>query len=219
MNLTQTLTFKLFGFPVRIHFTFWIMALLLGLNLRNPLYILLWVVVVFIAVLVHELGHALLSARYGRFPGIELRSMGGVTVSARNTMLTHGQEILLSLSGPFAGFALGGVVFLLSRLLTLGTPGWVQVFVNLMMWANIAWGVFNLLPILPLDGGNVMRHLWLWLKNPYDERTPLKISIGVGVLAVIAALFLGMIWGAILAVWMTFNNYMALTRGIRSDIF
>lgn len=219
MNLTQTLNFKVFNFPVRVHFTFWIMALLLGLNMRNPLYILLWVVVVFVSVLIHELGHAALSARYGRYPWIELRSLGGVTVSARNTVLTHGQEILLSLAGPFAGFALGGVVYALSLVLPVGTPSFINVFVNLLMWVNIAWGIFNLLPILPLDGGNVMRHLWLWLKNPYDERTPLKISIGVGILAVVAAIYFGMIWGAILAAWMTFNNYMTLTRGVQSNFF
>lgn len=219
MNVTQTLNFKLFGFPVRVHFSFWIMSLLLGLSLRYPLYILMWVAVVFVSVLLHELGHAVIAARYGRYPWIELRSMGGATMSARNTMLTHGQEILLSLAGPLSGFALGGVVFLLSRLLPLGTPAFVRVLVNLLMWVNIGWGIFNLVPILPLDGGNVMRHLWLWLKNPYDESTPLKISIGFGVLAIGAAIYFGMIWIAILGAWLTYSNYMALTRGSRGMFY
>ncbi len=219
MNLTQPLKFRIFGFPVQVHFSFWIIALLLGMSLRNPLYIVMWVVVVFGSVLLHELGHAVLMARYGRYPWIELRSMGGATMSARNTLLTHGQEILLNLAGPLAGFLLGGIVYGLSLLLPPGAPIYVRVFVSLLMWVNIGWGIFNLLPILPLDGGNVMRHLWLWLRNPYDESTPLKISIGVGVLVIAASLYLGWIWGAILGAYLTFSNYMALTRGTRGLFF
>ena len=91
-----------------------------------------------------------------------------------------------------------------------------------MIWVNIGWGVLNLIPMLPLDGGNILRDLYHWLKSPYDERTPLKISIGFGIIAVIAALVvfgLGGLYLALLLGWLTFNNYMALRQGYSNSTF
>ena len=211
-NFSSSLDFSIGRFPVRVHWSFLLIALLIGLNVSNLLYTLSWVVVVFVSVLLHELGHAVVAERYGLFPSIQLHSMGGLTIFSRTRRLTHLQEIVLSLAGPFFGFVLGGLVFALT--LTLNNiPLFLGYVLSQLLWVNIGWGVINLVPMLPLDGGQVMRSLWQWVRNPFDERTPLLISIVVGVLAVAAGLWFRQTWLAILAAWFTYNNFTRLQGG------
>ncbi len=69
--------FRLAGFPVEIHPSFFILAVLLGLGAGDVRLILLWVAVVFVSILTHELGHAIVGRSYGLQPQIRLYSMGG----------------------------------------------------------------------------------------------------------------------------------------------
>ena len=52
------LRFNIAGFPVRVHPLFWVIAILLGSGSDNLLMIPVWIVIVFVSILVHELGHA-----------------------------------------------------------------------------------------------------------------------------------------------------------------
>jgi stage IV sporulation protein FB len=212
MRLPSSLDFSIGPFPVRVHWSFLLIALLIGMNVSNLLYTISWVLVVFVSVLVHELGHAVVAERYGLFPSIQLHSMGGLTIFSRTSRLTHLQEIILSLAGPVFGFILGGLIFALTLTLS-NVPLFLRYVLGQMLWVNIGWGVINLVPMLPLDGGQVMRSLWQWVRNPFDERTPLLISIAVGVLAVAAGLWFRQTWLAILAAWFTYNNYTRLQGG------
>lgn len=220
MNTAGTFGFTLFNFPVRVHISFFLIALLLGLNIGNILLLILWVAIVFFSVLLHELGHAITANYYGRSPQIELYSMGGLTVSTRYSMLSYPKEILISFSGPLAGFILGGILFAVLQVIGPISNPYLGFVIGQLLWVNIGWGIINLIPILPLDGGSIMRNLYHWIRSPYDERTPLKISIVFGILAIIAALvFLGRsgLYLALLAGWLTYNNYMALRRGYWTD--
>jgi Zn-dependent protease len=212
MEKSRSLNFSIWRFPVQVHLSFLILTVLLGLNINNPILTLSWIVVVFFSILVHELGHALMAEYYGMFPIIMLYSMGGLTIAGRNVRLSHLQEILLSLAGPTAGFLLGGIIYAVGRFLLPTSPLVIEIYYQLL-WVNIGWGVLNLLPILPLDGGHVMRSLWQWFRHSYDERTPLMISIGAGVLVIIAALLNSQPYGAMLGLFFTFNNIMALRSG------
>lgn len=220
MNQSASWQFQIFNFPVRVHISFFFIALLLGLQSGNAIYLLLWVAIVFFSVLLHELGHAFVSQYYGRSPRIELHSMGGLTISQRSSILSYPQEILISFSGALFGFIFAGVVYALLRMFGPVTNQYLGFLVGQLLWVNIGWGIINLLPILPLDGGHIMRELVHWLKNPHDERTPLRISIGFGILIIIALLFFfrgGGLYLALLVGWMTYNNYTALRRGYWSD--
>lgn len=221
MNTKASLNFQLFSFPVRVHVSFFFIALLLGLSTGNIFTLLIWVAVVFVSILVHELGHAVTANYYGRDPQIELYSMGGLTISRRYSMLSYPKEILMSFSGPLAGFILGGLVFAFSYFFGPFPNAIVRYTISSLLWVNIGWGIVNLIPMLPLDGGAIMRSLYHWLRNPYDERTPLKISIGFGILAILGSLYLAMRGGGLyivlLAAWLTYNNYMALRQGFWSD--
>ena len=73
------LHFRIFGFPVRVHPLFWVVTVLLGLQGRaDPFETLVWVGVVFVSILVHELGHATLERTFGGHPWITLYSFGGL---------------------------------------------------------------------------------------------------------------------------------------------
>ncbi|HSO11633.1 MAG TPA: hypothetical protein VLT51_04610, partial [Anaerolineales bacterium] len=86
MLLTQTppptqydLRFSIAGIPVRVHPLFWLIALLLGSS-GALVEIPIWILVVFVSILVHELGHALAFRRYGIQSHIVLHAMGGLTI-------------------------------------------------------------------------------------------------------------------------------------------
>lgn len=223
MNSLPSWQFRLFRYPVRVHLSFFLIALLLGLGSGDLLYVLLWVVIVFVSILLHELGHALVSDYFGRSPSIELLWSGGLTISARYGLLSYPKEIMISFAGPLAGFLLGGLILLLGRVFGPFQAGTFLDWVfNSLLWINIGWGIFNLIPILPLDGGSIMRNLYHWLKRPYDDRTPYIISIVFGIITIIGILVLlrrGGLYIAIVIAMLTYNNYTALQEGPSDKLF
>ncbi len=91
---------------------FWLMGLILGStgsSDRSVRPIIVWVVAVFVSVLVHEMGHALAMRALGVQPWITLYGMGGLT-SHQGGQFQPLTQILVSLAGPVAGFALAAIV-------------------------------------------------------------------------------------------------------------
>lgn len=207
--------FQLFGFPVRVELWFWITAAFLGSNLSSLVLIALWVAIVFLSVLVHELGHAFVGRSLGLAPQITLHAMGGLTQSRVARRLSPLQNGLLSVAGPCAGFLFAGAVFLVHRFfptaLVDGTP-YLRQSVRLLLWVNIGWGIFNLFPILPLDGGQVLRSAVHALRGRPDEWLPRVVSIGTALLVVTAALFAKMYFLAFFVAWMAYSNFTELKR-------
>lgn len=207
--------FRLFNFPVRVQISFLLIVLLLGLN--SPIFLIpVWVIIVFISILIHELGHAFASEYFGRTPSIELLWSGGLTISSRYSMLSYPKEIFITFAGPLAGFLFGGLIYALASFTGAASSGILGWIIRQLLWVNFGWGIFNLIPIIPLDGGSIMRNLYHWLRSPYDDRTPYIISIVFGILAILAALiFLGRsgIYIALLMGLLTYNNYTALKQG------
>ncbi len=174
------LNFVLFGFPVRVHPFFWLIALLLGLGGSNePVSVLIWVVAVFISILVHELGHAFAIRRFGGQVWITLYGMGGLA-SSNAVNRTSKAQILISAAGPAAGFAFAGLVLLailsaghdvsfVRSLVPVRFEGFAAQRLNILIWdllfINILWGMLNLLPVYPLDGGQIAREVLLQ-QNP-----------------------------------------------------
>jgi Zn-dependent protease len=156
--------FSVFGIPVEVQPGFVISAALLGLlwgalGHSFKAAIVVWMLVVFVSVLVHELGHALAMMRHRIRPEITLRWMGGFTAwGGAVPNLTRPQRILISFAGPFAGFLLAGAVFALEKLVP--SVGYAHPALTLALdylWAvNVWWGVFNLAPMIPLDGGHIL---------------------------------------------------------------
>jgi Zn-dependent protease/tetratricopeptide (TPR) repeat protein len=160
------MSFRLFGIDVEIQAFFWVMAGLFGLPFLNALPmkgagLVVWILVVLISVMIHELGHAFAMMRHGMKPSITLHGMGGHTSWNCIPQLTRFQHVIVSLAGPFAGFALAGLVYAVAFF----APGAIshlpaapRLGLSLLLWANVWWGVLNLAPVLPFDGGHVLEH-------------------------------------------------------------
>src|SRR5262245_35749852 len=113
------MSFRLFGVDVEVKILFWITALLLGLNqgleLTQPAPLLVWILVVFVSILVHEFGHAAAILRHRLEPQISLHFMGGTTTWRALLPLRRLDLVIISLAGPFAQFALAGLIWGFSR--------------------------------------------------------------------------------------------------------
>jgi len=179
--------FRLFGFPCRISAMFWIGALLLGnTTIERPGFpaagTAIWVLSMLVSILVHELGHAFAARAFGsHVTSVVLTVLGGFCAYDRQPA-TRWKRIVISLAGPGAGFLLLGFVEA-----TAYAYGWPDVSkytlyaYSDLYFINLVWGLFNLLPIWPMDGGRVSRELCegARLKNPVE--TSLWISIVVAV--------------------------------------
>jgi stage IV sporulation protein FB len=209
--------FRLGSIPVKVHGFFFLTALFLGGDRRDPIALLIWVAVVFVSVLVHELGHALVGKAFGLSPRIDLHGMGGLTSWAPGPRLGNGKHIAVSLAGPFAGFSFGVVAFALLLLFNPSNPI-AQNALGSLLWVNIGWGIFNLLPMLPLDGGNVMRSVIASVTKGNGERgariASVVVAVGCGALALLARQW----WMLMLVVLYAFNNVQALRQLGRIDV-
>ncbi|MGL4512990.1 MAG: site-2 protease family protein [Lacipirellulaceae bacterium] len=207
------LRFSLLGFPVRVHPSFWIGALILGTSggASEPALAAVWVACVFVSVLVHELGHALTQRAFGGQARVTLYAFGGLS-SAVGVRQSPWRNIVIALAGPIAGFAFAALVIAIDR--TLGPFGnpLAERAVAYLLFANIAWGVLNLAPILPLDGGCVARELLGLLFGPAKGlRATLVLSIVVAA-ALAAWLFYatGSAWNTALLGLLGYENYRSL---------
>ena len=183
--------FRVLGFPVRVHPLFWAGAALLGArSLDQPngtLYLLVWVAVVFASILMHELGHALAYRRFWVESHIVLYIFGGLTAPWTGVP-ARWRRIVVSLAGPVAGFLLAAAVYGSNELYPWagrGTPALVRWLYYCLVWVNVVWGVFNLLPVFPLDGGQVSRELCEAASRRNGMKNALRISVAVaGLIAV-----------------------------------
>jgi Zn-dependent protease len=197
--------FRLFGFRVVVQSGFAFLAGLFALLALQRgaglLEAMVWPVVVFGSILVHELGHALTAQRLGlRVGDIELHAMGGEVTHSRTV---PSRQLLVSLAGPFAGLSLGLVALGLSWVV----PG--NAILPVLIFINIGWSVFNLLPVLPLDGGNALRAA---LGLGTSEVRALQITAGIGIVLAglgLAYALAGSRW------WLTFLFGMFLWNNLQ----
>jgi Zn-dependent protease len=180
------LRFHLFGTPIRIHPMFWAVSAVLGLRLP-AVELLVWVAVVFASIVVHEMGHALAFALFRCRSRVVVYSLGGLTIpesTAGTGALRGWRSALVSASGPLAGFCLAGMTFVLLPLVVATSSGLSGALYYHLIWINLVWGAFNLLPVWPLDGGQVARSLLTAFAGDsgYAAATVLSlVTSGIGV--------------------------------------
>jgi len=204
---------KLGSIPLKIQGSFLLMALLLGLNERDPARLAIWVAIVLVSVVIHELGHALMGKAFGLQPRIELYGMGGMTYfNGGRAEVSTGRSIAISLSGPFAGF-LFAIAVLAAQLAGLRPAHPLARFaVSYLLWVNVAWGIFNLLPMLPLDGGNVLRSGLRAITKPHGDKIARVISIALAGSLGLWAVFGKQWWVLYLSALFGFQNIQALRQ-------
>jgi Zn-dependent protease len=157
------LRFQLFGFPVRVDPWFWLVAALLGgatRKLGQPgggTEVLLWVGMVFVSILWHELGHAFAMRRFGSRAEIFLYAGGGLAAPSPGRF-SRKEDFFVSAAGPAAGLLLGLAVWLYQR--SWPPESYLTAYaITQMLWINVIWSLVNCLPALPLDGGHMLRAL------------------------------------------------------------
>lgn len=212
---------RMLRLPVRVSPWFWLIGLVSGWDASPTLdFLLVWVAVLFVSILVHELGHALVARYFGAREGrIVLYGFGGLAINSGG--LKRWQRIVESLAGPGAGFLLFGLVWAASRfLLTPETMSPLAVAaLHDFEWICLWWGLVNLLPVYPLDGGQIAHELFQW-RRPHDGLLlAFKFSIAAAVVVTAGFVYLWMkditsSFPAFLFAILGVNNYFAL-RALR----
>jgi Zn-dependent protease len=214
-NTAYDLRFRLFGIPVRVHPFFWIVTLLLGSRgaggADTMTHILIWVGCVFVSILVHEFGHALMAWFFGSNPSVVLYGMGGLCYYDDIDRQGPWQRVAVLICGPGAGFLfLGSVV---GAYFALGTPALSpqgKEILIVLAYVNIFWGLVNLLPIWPMDGGQISVTILSMINRRNGRRWGHVVSLlAAGCLAV-WLVTIQQYWPAFLAGYFAFSNYQVL---------
>jgi len=195
-----------FGIPIRVHWSFFLLPVLVVVsNLKSGLGIIMLLLSllfgVFVCVILHELGHALMARRYG-IPTLDITiyPIGGVARLMHQggpgqPMLGERpwEEFWVAVAGPAVNVVIAGllvgVLTLTSVPITLQEDGLKQpalweLFLNLLLALNVLMVVFNMLPAFPMDGGRVFRAL-LATRLGYLRATQIASVVGM----VMAGLF------------------------------
>ncbi len=142
--------------------------------------------VLIISILIHELGHAVAADRLGLGPcRVLVHGFGGLC--SFTTPPSHRQGLMVSLAGPAAGLALGGLAWGVAQGVGEDLTGVTAILLAQVIRVNLFWSLFNLLPMFPLDGGQALRHM-----------LHLRVS---SARAELLTRRLGMVGGAAVAIW------------------
>lgn len=203
---------SLFGIPVRVHLTFLLLLLFIAFSPGGRrgaiagIYGVVWVVLVFGCVVLHELSHSLVARNYGiPVRSITLLPIGGVSQMGAMPESPR-QEFAVAVAGPLLSFALAlgfGVLASVTGsppLAVAGPIGSGHILVDLFR-INLILGLFNLAPAFPLDGGRALKAMLSLVMEPL-RATRIAVTIGqalAGLLFVVGVLFNW--WLALIAVF------------------
>ena len=181
------------GIRIEVHVTFLLMVAGLALfqsGSNPPLLTVGELLLMFLCVLLHELGHALAARRFGiQTREIILLPIGGVARLERMPEKPI-QEVIVALAGPGVNVIIATA--LAAALVTMGvTPEQLvdradKGVLEFLLLANLAMLLFNLVPAFPMDGGRVLRAL-LAMTMPYARATRIASQVGQGFALLFAA--------------------------------
>ncbi|MBK5291005.1 MAG: site-2 protease family protein [Acidobacteriia bacterium] len=201
---------RLFGVPVRFHFTFVLLLIFLitaGVGGgRSVLLDALFLLTLFVSVLLHELGHALVARLYGiRTLEIVMYPIGGVARLER--MAGHKAELWIALAGPAVNVAIAAALVALMMGLTPASPE--SDMLERIATSNIYLAVFNMMPAFPMDGGRVLRALLAIWKG---EEQATRVASYVGRLMAMGMGVYGLATGKIFLMLIAFLIYSAASQ-------
>ena len=200
---------KILGIDVKIHLTFFLLLIWFGFiyysqgGLNAAVQGLLFIVLLFVCVLLHEYGHALAARRYGiATKDITLLPIGGVARLQRMPDKPL-QELVVALAGPAVNVVIALLLFM--TLLVSGQQNFSAAqladpnsgLLQRLFITNIWLILFNLVPAFPMDGGRVLRSL-LAMRLPYAQATQTAATIGQGMAFLFG--FLGLFYNPLLII-------------------
>ena len=167
---------------------------------------------------------------YGLSPWITLYGLGGLT-SSRSASAYGGRgsstfaQIFISFAGPLAGFLVAGVVVLLAVAVGNELRGW-SLFGPRIVWKEatlgayfgsfllqvcVLWGIMNLLPVYPLDGGQIVREVFQYFGPREGIRNSLLLSmVTAGGIAVLALMLFESFLMCLMFGYLCYSSYAAL---------
>jgi Zn-dependent protease len=160
---------NLFGIPFFVHPTWFFILGLVTLSYSSQMGLVLGLIVallLFASVLAHELGHSFAAIRQGiEVKSITLFLFGGLANLAEESKTPSG-AFWVAIAGPLVSFLLFGLFTIISMGAGVSSP--LTGMLGLLGYINLVLGIFNLIPALPLDGGNVLKALvWKITGNPF----------------------------------------------------
>lgn len=231
--------FKLFGFSVRLDWSWLIIFVLITWSLASgmfPFYYpdlsaatyfwmgLTGALGLFFSIVLHELGHSLIARRYGvEMRGITLFIFGGVA-EMRNEPPSPSAELAIAVAGPIVSFAIG--LICLAAGFAGNAAGLIPGIRGVLMylgWINLALVGFNLIPAFPLDGGRVLRALLWHHQNNLKSATRISSSIGsgfgmvlilLGIMSFIGGNVIGGMWWFLLGLFLRGASQMSYQQVI-----
>jgi Zn-dependent protease/CBS domain-containing protein len=227
---------RIFGVELRVHLTFFFLLIFVWLTEAtahgpaNPGRGLALVGIIFGSVVLHELGHALVSTRAGiPAKAIILLPIGGVTLLDETQrplepgMLTWKRDVRIAVAGPVVNILIaviaGAVLLAFAPQVHLWTKPYVYSgnLPRSLVWSNLGLALFNLLPAYPMDGGRVLRAVF---SRRMDSVRATRRAVSIG--RVFATLFMlvGMIEPAYVSLTMIgFFLFVAAQLEERSAVF
>ncbi|MBC8101260.1 MAG: site-2 protease family protein [Cytophagales bacterium] len=176
------------GIPIQLHFTFLLMIIWFAASsiATTGAGLVLFTLGLFTCVALHELGHALVAQRFGyTVRDIVLYPIGGVASIEQSPRARH--ELLIAIAGPAVNVV---IALILTGILSAtgqvpdftqtqggALAGFEKTPLRLLLYANIALVLFNMIPAFPMDGGRVLRAL---LALRLGKLRATRIAAGVG---------------------------------------
>jgi Zn-dependent protease/predicted transcriptional regulator len=186
---------RLFGVEIRIHLSFLLLLPIVWVDQQmahlppNPWRGAALVAIIFGSVILHELGHALVSRQSGIPPrAIVLFPLGGITIfdeSRPSPPANWKRDARIAAAGPIVNFLVAGTAAVFLSVVMPAAEIIRNPYINpanlahSLVWANLWLGLFNLLPAYPMDGGRVLRAILSRSMDPMSA-TRRAISIGRG---------------------------------------
>ncbi len=214
--------FSIFRIPVRVHPLFWLIAAFISWVPGRLDLVVIGIACVFLSILVHELGHALSARHFGWPPNILLHGMGGLAFYRPTSGHSRGRAIWIAFAGPLAGFLLLGVAFAAAvgcqAAVAAGQDWAIRMFagerltpvefaIGMLIQVNLFWGILNLMPVFPLDGGRICSEILNARSSPAGQRR--TSIVGMITATLLAAYFLSnhLFLGGLLFASLAYDNY------------
>jgi Zn-dependent protease len=206
--------FKLFGITVYLHWTWFVMLMYVTRLGTAHSWALIYFLTVFAIVVMHEFGHALACRSVGgKAERIVLWPLGGVAFV--NPPQRPGAVLWSIAAGPLVNVVLIPILFGLLFLPGVQSSAAIEAYLKWVFWFNLVILIFNMLPIYPLDGGQILQSLlWFFL----GRTKSLYIATVIGLIAAVAggifALMVGNMWLVVMAGFIglqAYNGFRAAT--------
>ncbi|NEO57943.1 MAG: site-2 protease family protein [Okeania sp. SIO3B5] len=221
---------NLFGIPFYINSSWFIVLFLVTLTYSSnlaeqfpelggilPLILgLIAALLLFSSVLAHELGHSFVALSQGiEVKSITLFLFGGLASLDRESK-TPGEAFWVAIAGPLVSIVLFGLFTIINTFTAITGP--TASIVELLAYINLVLALFNLIPGLPLDGGNILKSIvWKITNNPYKGIIfASRVGQAFGWLAIISGLIPTFLLSSFPNIWNILIGWFLLQNAGRS---